>query len=142
MPQAKIGDTVKVNYTGRLDNGSVFDTTENRKPLQFVLGKSRFLPGFQNAVLGMSPGESKCITVPVEEAFGARRQELVVNIDRSSFASDVEPRVGQHLQLTQQDDSHIDAVVAQVTDTVVTVDANHPLAGHPLSFEISLLEVA
>jgi len=142
MTQAKSGDTVKVDYTGRLDDGSVFDTTENREPLQFVLGQEQLITGFQKAILGMSPGDSKTVKLAPEEAYGPRRDEMILAIDRASFPVDVEPQVGQQLQLKQSDGSPVGATVAEVTESAVTVDANHPLAGQTLTFEISLLEVA
>ena len=100
------------------------------------------MPGFQNAILGMSPGDSKTVKIPPDEAFGARRDEMIVAIDRSSFPPDVELQVGQQLQLKQRDGSPIVATIAKVGESAVTVDANHPLAGQTLTFEISLLDVA
>ena len=142
MSQAKSGDTVKVNYTGRLDDGSVFDTTESREPFQFVLGHEHLIAGFQKAILGMSPGDSKTVKLSPEEAYGPKRDEMIVAIDRASFPEDVEPQLGQQLQLKQRDGSPVGATVTEVSETAITVDANHPLAGQTLTFEISLLEVA
>ena len=141
MNQAKHGDSVKVNYTGKLDDGSVFDTTDNRQPLHFVLGEQQLIKGFEEAVVGMSPGESKTVKLPPEGAYGARRNELVVTIDRAHIGQDVVPQVGQRVELQQQDGSSVGATVTQVSESTVTVDANHPLAGQSLTFEISLLEV-
>ena len=142
MTQAKNGDTIKVNYTGRLDNGEVFDTTEDRQPFEFVLGQRRVISGFENALVGMSPGEKKTVKLPPDEAYGPRREEMVVKIDRNRIATDAEVEVGQALQLKASDGTPVAAKVTQVNDTDVVVDANHPLAGHALTFEISLLEVA
>lgn len=142
MTQAKSGDTIKVNYTGRLDNGEVFDTTENRQPFELVLGQTRVISGFENALVGMSPGESKTVKLPPGEAYGPRREEMVVTIDRNRIATDAEVEVGQALQLKASDGTPVAARVTQVNDADVVVDANHPLAGQALTFEISLLEVA
>jgi len=142
MTQAKSGDTVKVAYTGRLNDGSVFDTTENRQPLEFMLGQDRLIRGFQEAVLGMCPGDSKTVKLPPEEAYGPRRDDLVVDIDRSNVPQDLNPQVGQRLELQQQNGPPVGATVTQVNDSSVTVDANHPLAGQELTFEIALLDVA
>ena len=141
MSAAKNGDTVKVNYTGRLDSGMVFDSTENRQPFEFVLGQNRLISGFEKAVLGMSPGESKTVKLPPEEAYGPRRDEMVATVDRNRFAPDVEPKRGQMLKLHQPDGSTLEAKVTDVTEANITLDANHPLAGHALNFDISLVEV-
>lgn len=142
MTQAKSGNTVTVNYTGRLDDGSVFDTTANREPLQFALGQDRLIGGFEQALLGMSPGESKTINLAPEEAYGPHRNDLVVDIDRAHISPGADPRVGQRMQLQQPEGPPVDATVTQVNESNVTVDANHPLAGKALTFEISVLEVA
>ena len=142
MAQASIGDTVKVNYTVRLDNGSIFDTTENREPLQFVLGQKGVIGGFQNAILGMRHRDSKTIKLSAEEAFGRRSEELVATLDRESFPEGLEPEVGQRLQLKQSSGSQRIAIVTQVSDSDVIIDANHPLAGCELTFDITLLELA
>lgn len=143
MNQAKVGDTIKLNYTLRLDDNSVVDTTENREPLKFVLGQDRLIKGFEEAVAGMKPGESKTVQIHPEEAYGPRRDEMVVAIERSNLPDDMQPQVGQKLQLQPKEGGQpIDSTITQVTESDVTVDANHPLAGRPLTFEIQLLEVA
>lgn len=142
MTQAKSGDTIKLNYIGRLGDGSVFDTTENRQPLQFVLGQDRLIKGFEEAVVGMNPGESKTVELQPEDAYGPRRDEMVLAIDRATLPQDVQPQVGQKIQLQTQEGQPVEAAVTGVTESNITVDANHPLAGRPLTFEIHLLEVA
>lgn len=142
MTQAKSGDTVKVNYTGRLDNGAVFDTTENRHPFEFVLGQVQLISGFEKAIVGMSAGETKTIKLPPEEAYGSRRDDMIVKINRDRLAADAIPMVGQTLQLQTSNGAPVTAKVTDVSESDVTVDANHPLAGQSLTFEISLLEVA
>ena len=142
MAQASIGDTVKVNYTARLKDGSIFDTTKNRKPLQFILGQKGVIGGFQNAILGMRHGDSKTIKLSAEEAFGTRSEEMVATLVRESFPEGVEPEVGQQLQLKQSVGSQKIALVTQVTESAVVIDANHPLAGCELAFDITLLELS
>ena len=142
MTQASPGKTVKVDYTGRLDNGSVFDSTKDQQPIQFVLGENRLIRGFEQAVLGMSPGESKSVKLKPEEAYGSRRDDMVVTIDRNGLANEVEPQVGQKVEVKSQDGSAIGATVTEVTESQVTLDANHPLAGQTLIFDIALVEVA
>jgi peptidylprolyl isomerase len=132
MVQAKIGDTVKVHYTGRLDNGSTFDTSMHCDPLEFTLGDGELIPGFEKAVLGMNPGDTKTETIPAEQAYGAHRPEMVIEVDRQHLPPTLQPYVGQRLQMTQQDGTPVLVLVMAVTDPQVTLDANHPLAGKDL----------
>ncbi len=141
MTQAKNGDTVKVHYTGKLDNGNVFDTSENREPLEFTLGEGQVIPGFENAVVGMQPGESKTTAIPAEEAYGEHHEEMVIQVPRDQFPPDVQPEVGQQLQVRQQNGQSFVVNVTDVSDDTVTLDANHPLAGENLTFDISLVEI-
>jgi peptidylprolyl isomerase len=132
MVQAKIGDTVKVHYTGRLDNGSTFDTSMHCDPLEFTLGDGELIPGFEKAVLGMNPGDTKTETIPAEQAYGARRPEMVIEVDGQHLPPTLQSYVGQRLQMTQQDGTPVPVLVMAVTDAQVTLDANHPLAGKDL----------
>lgn len=149
MAKAKSGDKVKVHYTGRLDNGDVFDSSDcvdeecgcESGPLEFVIGEGNVIPGFENAVIDMEIGESKTVHIPVEEAYGPRMEELVAVLDRSEVPAGVEPEVGQQLEVTLQDNSTIPVLVTETTDTTVTLDANHPLAGQNLNFDIRLVEI-
>lgn len=141
MAQAKHGDTVKVHYTGKLEDGTVFDTSIDRDPLQFTIGKGQMIPGFEQAVLGMNPGESKTIRIPTDEAYGTRREEMVMVVDRNQLPADLNPEVGQQLQNRQPDGQTIVVTVTEVSESSVTVDANHPLAGKDLTFDIQLVEV-
>lgn len=141
MAQAKYGDTVKVHYTGRLADGTVFDSSLDRDPLQFTIGEGHLIPGFQQAVIGMNPGESKTATIPADEAYGPHREEMVVVVDREQFPRHLRPQVGQQLEIHQADDRTIVVMVTDVTETSVTLDANHPLAGKDLTFEIELVEI-
>lgn len=138
---AKPGDTVAVHYTGKLDDGSVFDTSKGRDPIQFVLGERRVIPGFDQAVTGMSPGETKTAEVPAEDAYGPRKQELIVEFARDRIPPDISPEVGQELQVQTSGGEAIPAVVIDASESAVTLDANHPLAGKDLTFDIELVEL-
>jgi len=141
MAPAKNGDTVTVHYTGKLEDGTVFDSSVDRDPLQFTLGEGLLIPGFEQAVLGMNPGESKTAEVSADQAYGAHREEMVVEIDRQEFPPHFQPEVGQQLQIPQADGRITRLVVTDVSEQNVTLDANHPLAGRDLSFDIHLLEI-
>lgn len=141
MAQAKAGDTVKVHYTGKLDDGTVFDSSANRDPLEFTLGSGSIIPGFERAVLGMSLGESKTEIIPTDEAYGPHLDEMVVVVDRQQMPPEIEPQVGQQLQLQQQDGQVLPVVITDVSGASVTLDANHPLAGEELTFDIELVEI-
>jgi len=141
MAQAKHGDTVKVHYTGKLEDGTVFDTSVDCDPLQFTIGEGQIIPGFEQAVLGMNPDESKTIKIPTDEAYGTRREEMVMVVDRNQLPADLNPAVGQQLQNRQPDGQTIVVTVTEVSESSVTVDANHPLAGKDLSFDIQLVEI-
>ena len=142
MAQAKNGDTVTVHYTGKLEDGTVFDSSVDRDPLQFTLGEGLLIPGFEQAVLGMSPGESKTAAVSADQAYGPHREEMVVEIDRQEFPPHLQPEVGQQLQLPQSDGRMTRLIVTDISEQMVTLDANHPLAGRDLTFDIQLLEIA
>ena len=142
MAQVKQGDTVQINYTGKLSDGTIFDTSVDRHPLQFTLGKGSLIAGFESAVIGMSAGEKKTVIIPFTEAYGPRQDSAVVSVERKNFPVNFEPQVGQRLELTQEDDSNVLVTVAALTDTTITLDANHPLAGKDLTFEIELLSIA
>lgn len=141
MAQAKKGDTVKVHYTGKLDDGSVFDTSANREPLEFTVGGGQVIAGFDKAVIDMQPGDSTVAEIPVEEAYGPHAPELVTDIDRSRFPADMAIEVGQQLQVGLADGQQAIVMVVDVQEDKVTLDANHPLAGQALTFEIELVEI-
>lgn len=141
MAQAKQGNTVQIHYTGTLDDGTVFDTSRERHPLRFTLGSGQVIAGFNQAVIGMNAGESRTTRVPVELAYGPRRDEMVVTMNRDQLPSDVIPRVGQRLELTQADDKVVLATVTDMTEATLTLDANHPLAGKALTFDIELIAI-
>ncbi len=138
---AKQGDTVRVHYTGRLEDGSVFDTSLGRDPIEFVLGAGQVIPGFEEAIVGMNPGESKVVKVLAEQAYGLYRPDLVVEIARSEVPPELDLEVGLQLVLRQPEGQLIPVTVAELSESTVTLDANHPLAGQDLTFDIQLLEV-
>jgi peptidylprolyl isomerase len=139
--KAKQGDTVQVHYTGTLDDGRVFDSSEGRNPLEFTLGSGQVIKGFDAAVDGMSPGDSRRVTIPAHEAYGARRDDLVAVVDRDQFPDDLQPEVGQQLQVSQDGQTYV-VIVTDVNAENVTLDANHPLAGQDLTFELQLVSMS
>lgn len=141
MPQAQQGDMVKVHYTGRLADGTTFDTSLQREPLEFTLGAGDLIPGFEQAVVGMAPGESRTTTIPSEQAYGPHHAERVMDVERHHLPQDLQPSIGQRLHMTRQDGSELTVVVTAVTEAQVTLDANHPLAGRDLIFDITLVEI-
>jgi peptidylprolyl isomerase len=141
MGQAKQGDTVKVHYTGKLENGTVFDTSRSRHPLQFTIGKGQVIAGFEQAVVGMNTGELKTTKVPVDQAYGPRRQDMIITMERSKLPPDINPSIGQRLELTQMDDKTVLVTITDITTTTLTLDANHPLAGKDLTFDIELVGI-
>ena len=142
MGQAKHGDTVKVHYRGKLHDGSVFDATFDREPLQFTIGEGQIVPGLEEAVVGMNPGDSKTTELPVEKGFGPHREDLVVVVAKNKLADlDLEPKEGELISIPQSDGPPVDATVVEVTESEVTMDFNHPLAGEDLSFDIELVDI-
>ena len=141
MSEATKGNDVKVHYTGQLDDGTIFDSSEEREPLSFTLGEGQVIPGFEEAVEGMGEGEKKKTTIPAEQAYGPRRDELILSVPRERFPEDVDPEVGQRLQMQTQEGEVVPVVVADLEEDVVQLDANHPLAGKDLTFDIELIEV-
>lgn len=141
MAEAKDGDTVTVDYTGRFEDGTVFDTSEGREPFEFTIGAGNVIPGFENAVKGMKPGETKTVTIPAEEAYGPHYDEAVLVVGREEFPPHLSPVVGDQLELTDRTGESFIATVTAADDETVTMDANHPLAGHDLTFDITLDEI-
>ena len=141
MSAVKKGDTVKVHYTGKFDTGEVFDSSEGADPLAFTVGAGEVIPGFDQALLGMQIGETKDVVIAPEQAYGNRVEELEQTIDRSQFnLTGVEPEVGMAIEMrTPQGD--IPLIITNLTDTTVTLDANHPLAGESLHFSLTLIEI-
>lgn len=142
MAQAKTGDTVKVHYTGKLADGTVFDSSEGREPLKFKIGEGQLIPGFEQAVVGMESGDSVSANIPAKDAYGEYDKRLIQVIEKNTLPEDLEPEVGQQLEAVRSDGQRIAVVVLDVGESQVTLDANHPLAGKELIFDITLLEVA
>ncbi|MFC1937723.1 peptidylprolyl isomerase [Chloroflexota bacterium] len=141
MVKAESGDTVKIHYTGTLEDGTVFDTSVERDPLEFTLGQGQLIPGFEQAVIGMKIGDLKTINIPADQAYGPYRDDLILVIERDQLPEDLVPEVGQQLQITQADGEVVRVMVSDVSEATVTIDANHPLAGKDLTFEIKLIEI-
>ena len=142
MSEAKQGDTVKVHYQGSLQDGTVFDSSRDRDPLEFTIGEDQVIPGFESAVIGMEPGQSKVVTLEPEDAYGPRRSDLLVEVERERLPSELEVEVGSQVQVRQQDGNARVATIARVGEESVTLDVNHPLAGKDLTFDIELVEIA
>ena len=141
MSQAKSGDTVHVHYTGKLEDGTVFDTSEGRDPLTFELGKKMVVPGFENAVTGMEVGERKTVSFPSEEAYGPRMDQLVFTVPRENLPPGYDPQQGQMLRMETKAGRQMDVMVMEADDAGVRLDANHPLAGKDLTFDVELVEI-
>jgi peptidylprolyl isomerase len=157
MAQAKNGDKVRVHYTGTLEDGSIFDSSEagsdecsddscgcggqDGGPLEFVIGKGNLIPKFEAAVVGLEPGQKVQVRIASEDAYGPRVEEMVAVIERSEIPADINPEPGQQMEVILQDGTAMPVMVIEVTDTSVTLDANHPLAGRDLTFDITLVEI-
>lgn len=142
MSVIKKGDTIKVHYTGTLQNGEVFDSSRQREPLEFTLGKGQLIPGFENAVMGLSVGESTTTNIPSSEAYGEHNPEMELQIQKSQLPEGMQPEVGMQLQLNQENGQPIPVRVTNIEGEEVTIDANHPLAGKDLTFDIEVIEKA
>jgi peptidylprolyl isomerase len=141
MQRARLGDTVRVHYTGTIADGTEFDTTRDRGPLEFTIGRKQVIHGFERAVLGMAPGTMKIENIPRSQAFGDRDQALVLEIDRARLGTAVELRVGVQVSVRLPGGKAKKGVITELTDDKVRVDANHALAGQDLTFEIQLVEI-
>lgn len=141
MSTAKQGDTVQVHYKGTLQDGTVFDTSEGRDPLSFTIGSGEVIEGFEKAVDGMEVGETKMTRLDVEEAYGERNDELELEVPREQLPDELDVEVGTPLQLQQPDGRAVPVTVTALDEQNVTLDANHPLAGQPLEFELTLVDI-
>ena len=142
MSQAKSGDTVKIHYTGTLDDGNQFDSSVGSDPLEFTVGSGQVIPGFDSAVEGMTVGDTKTINIPAEEAYGPRHEQMIQEVPKSALPDDLEPEVGMGLQAQGPDGQVMDLTITVVEDDSITVDGNHPLAGQALNFDLELVEVS
>ena len=142
MSQAKSGDTVKIHYTGTLEDGTEFDSSAGREPLEFAIGSGQVIPGFDNAVDGMTVGDNQTVTIPAGEAYGERHDQLVQEVPKTALPEDMKPEVGMQLQSQGPDEQIMNLLVTAVEVESITVDGNHPLAGQALTFAIELVEIA
>jgi peptidylprolyl isomerase len=142
MTQVQQGNLVKVHYTGRLDDGTEFDSSAGIDPMEFTIGSSEVIPGFEQAVLGMVPGESKTVTLAPEDAYGPHLEEMIAVVERKDLPDDIELTLGHQLEVTQDDGTSFVVMVTELTADSVTLDANHPLAGKNLVFDLNLVEIA
>ena len=141
MQQAKSGDTVKVHYSGRLIDGTTFDSSSGREPLEFKVGNGDVIKGFDDGVTGMSVGEKKTVHIPADEAYGQKDENRIVDFPRTNFPADMEPEVGMQLNMTNGAGQVIPVVIVDVNEENVILDANHPLAGEDLIFDIELVDI-
>ncbi|MFA7061766.1 MAG: FKBP-type peptidyl-prolyl cis-trans isomerase [Pedobacter sp.] len=160
MAQAKNGDKVRVHYTGRLDDGSIFDSSEGiegiidecegdscvchsrpTEPMEFIIGEGNLIPKFEQTVIGLEPGQRAEVKIAADDAYGPRADEMIAVIDRGELPEDLKPEEGQQMEVVLQDGALLPVLVTEVTETTVTLDANHPLAGMDLSFDIKLVEI-
>ena len=141
MAKVKEGDTISILYTGRLEDGTVFDSTEGKNPLEFTVGEGEVVPGLEKGVIGMAPGESKAIAIPAEDGYGPHLKERVCELDKKRVPDNFHPEVGQQLQMYRADGLPIMGTVVAISGTSFTMDYNHPLAGRTLVFETKLLAI-
>ena len=141
MAEAQEGDTVKVHYKGTLQDGTVFEDSHEREPLEFTLGEQEVIPPFEEAVEGMEPGESKTTEIGSDNAYGPHRDDLVAAISRDELPDNLDPQVGQRLELQQENGQSMPVTVTETDESTVTLDGNHPLAGEDLTFEIELVDI-
>ena len=141
MQQVKTGDKVKVHYHGRLTSGETFDKSEGREPLEFEVGSGMVIKGFDDGVTGMSIGEKKTINIPFNEAYGPVNADMIIEMPKERFPKDMELEVGMPLAMSDGQGQHFEVIVTQIKDKSVMLDANHPLAGKDLVFELELVEI-
>lgn len=141
MSAAKSGDFVHVHYTGKLEDGTVFDTSQNRDPLTFELGKGQVIPGFEKAIEGMVAGDTKTEVIPSDNAYGPRLEQLTFTVPRENLPEGYEPQVGEVMRMETRDGRQMDVVITDSKEGFVKMDANHPLAGQDLTFVIELVKV-
>jgi peptidylprolyl isomerase len=142
MKQAQNGNVVKVHYTGKLTNGETFDSSVNREPLEFTMGQKQMIQGFEKAVLGMQVGESKTVNIPADEAYGQANPDMIFEIEKSQIPDNIPLEVGLQLNVQTNDGQNFPTMVKKIEGEMIVLDANHPLAGEELIFEIELTEIA
>lgn len=141
MQQVKPGDKVNVHYHGKLTDGSTFDSSEGREPLEFTVGLGQVIKGFDDAVMNMAVGDKKTVDIPVADAYGERNEDMVMEFPKSEFPADMRPVIGLELQVGDEAGNIFPVVITDVKGDTVMLDGNHPLAGHDLTFEIELVSI-
>jgi len=141
MSKTKNGDTIRIHYEGKLEDGKIFDNSKERQPLEFIVGNGDVMPGIEKGVIGMETGDTKTIEIPPEEAFGLWRKDLVIEVPKSDLPDQMTPTLGRRIQMRQPDGGHINLIITDVNEDTITLDANHPLAGHTLTFDLELVEI-
>ncbi len=141
MDKAKQGDNVKVHFKGKLEDGKVFVDSNDKEPLEFEIGGGKIIEGIENGIIGMEPGDKKDVEIMSEEGFGDRRDELVIEVMKTDLPENIAPRMGQELQVKQENGEPINFVVTDMKEDSIILDANHPLAGHTLFFELELVQI-
>ena len=141
MTQVKNGDNVRVHYHGKLNDGSTFDSSEGRAPLEFKVGIGQVIKGFDDALEGMKVGDKKTVVIPAENAYGQSSMEIVIEYPLENFPEDMKPEIGLELHMSDNEGNNFPVVITAINETSVVLDANHPLAGKELTFDIELVEI-
>ncbi len=141
MSEVKKGDKVKVHYTGKLTDETIFDSSREREPIEFTVGAGQMIEGFDNAVVGMKKGDTKVVEIPSEKAYGPKREEAIITINKNQLGEGLDPQVGMQLEATQPDGRKQILVIQEVKGEEIVLDGNHPLAGKELIFDIEVVEV-
>ena len=142
MQVVKKGDTIKIHYHGTLNDGSIFDSSKQREPLEFEVGSGMVIPGFDEGVMNMKVGDVKTINIPFAEAYGPVQEEMIIDFPRNQFPEDMQPEAGMQLQMSDKSGQNFPVVVVSANDEIVKLDANHPLAGKDLTFELELMDIS
>ena len=141
MSQVKVNSTIKVNYTGKLANGQVFDTSEGKEPIEFILGQERLIPGFEKGLIDMKLNEKKTIEIAKDQAYGEPNPNLIQEVKKTELPQDMEPQVGMGLVSKSPEGQEINLMVVEVKEDSIVIDGNHPLAGHDLIFDVEVVEI-
>ncbi len=141
MQQAKKGDKVKVHYHGKLTNGNTFDSSEGREPLEFEIGGGMVIAGFDDGVTGMIIGEKKTVSIPADQAYGPKQEEMIMEFPKDRFPTDMVAEVGQQLNMSNGSGQNFPVVIVEIKEEIVVLDANHPLAGEELIFDLEMVEI-